>query len=493
MGRNFFRIAISWMIVLLLAGSMQPAAAAPLPGPVPAAALLGPKNIIIMIGDGMGYNHSLAASYYRFGEKGKQVYASFPIQYAMTTYPADGWGYNPLLAWTDFTYVMSHATDSAAGATAMATGVKTNEGLIGVDPSGKALVNWFQSAEKAGKATGVVTTVEISDATPAGVVAHTTDRNASEAIAQEMILQSKTDVIMGAGSPDYNDNGLPVGAKPNTHNWVGGEALWSALQAGAVVSDTDGDGLDETATLIQDRSAFQALMNDPNPPERVVGVMHAYSASQQNRCRDLSGNPITTTPTSPCPAQYLQAAAYAVPRNSEVPSLSEEALGAINVLARDRQGFALVVEGGAIDHAAVASQAGRMIEEQIDFDEAVEGVVNWVETRSSWEETLLIVAADHESGYLWGPGSGQPRTWAELVNNGKGKMPGMQFYEPAHSNSLVRLYAKGAAASNFSRLVAGTDPRRGAYIDNTSIAKVIFELISYSQNTIYIPLLSVWR
>ncbi len=67
-----------------------------------------PVNIIIMIGDGMGYNQPLATSYYRFGEANKQVYYTAPVQYAMRTYSADGWGYDPAQAWNDFEYVKTH-------------------------------------------------------------------------------------------------------------------------------------------------------------------------------------------------------------------------------------------------------------------------------------------------------------------------------------------------------------------------------------------------
>ncbi len=486
MGRSAIRIAIRLIIVLLMAGSFQPASAAPLPGPVSAASVPGPKNIIVMIGDGMGYNHSLAASYYRFGLPEKQVYYSFPVKYAMSTYPADGWGYDGSQAGNKFDYVKSKTTESSAAATAMATGVKTNDGMVGVDPTGKALVNWFQAAETADKATGVVTTVELSDATPAGFVAHNISRDDIESIAQEMILQSGTDVIMGAGNPDYDDNAEQLDVKSNTHHWVGGAATWTMLQTGMVQYDVDGDGVAETTKLIQSRPEFQALMTDPNPPERLVGVIHAYSASQQNRCRDLKGNPISITPTTPCPSQYLLAAPSAVPLNTGVPTLTEEALGAINVLQKDPDGFALMIEGGAIDHAAVANQPGRLIEEQIDFDQAVEAVVNWVDTHSNWNETLLIVTADHEAGYLWGPNSdgSNGNKWQPLINNGIGKVPGMQFYETGHTNSLVRLYAKGAYASYFDTMVADTDPMRGPYIDNTGIAEVMFQILPHWN---YIP------
>ena len=117
------------------------------------------KNVIVMIGDGMGYNQTLAGSYYRFGAAGMQGYTGFPFQFAESTYSTQGWGYAPALAWGDFGYVKTHYTDSAAAATAMATGVKTYDAGIGVDTKGTPVGNVDERAEKIGKSTGVVTTV----------------------------------------------------------------------------------------------------------------------------------------------------------------------------------------------------------------------------------------------------------------------------------------------------------------------------------------------
>lgn len=444
--KTFLRIVVSLMIASLMVGGLQTTSAAMPPAP---------KNIIVMIGDGMGYNQPLAASYYRFGEGEKQVYYDFPVQFAERTNSTDGWGYDSTLAWSDFEYVKTHYTDSAAAATAMATGIKTYDAGIGVDKYKNPVGNVFEAAEAIGKSTGVVTTVEFSHATPAGFVAHNVSRDDYTGIAQEMILQSKVDVIMGAGNPWFNNDGQPI-ATPNTYKYVGGQTTWDALVAGTVKHDVDGDGVEEAATLIQDQAQFQALMSGPTP-ERVVGVAHAYTTMQQAR----SGN--------------AMADAYAVPLNEGVPTLTEMALAAINVLDNDPDGFAVMIEGGAIDWAAHSNQPGRIIEEQIDFDQAVEAVVNWVETNSNWGETLLIITGDHETGYLWGPGSNP--TWEPLVNNGVGVMPGMQYNSPNHTNSLIRMYAKGDDARWFKTMVAGTDPLRGKYVDNTSIAKVIFKVL----------------
>ena len=452
--KHFLRLLVCGMIVVPLLG--QAPTKVSMASPIP-------RNIIVMIGDGMGFNQSLAASYYRFGRGPYQIYNNFPIKYGVTTYSADGQGYDPTLAWNDFNYVMTNYTDCAASATAMATGVKTYDVGVGVDAGGNPVGNVFEAAETIGMSTGIVTTVEFSHATPAGFVAHNVHRDNYEGIANEMILDSDTDVIMGTGHPWFNNNNQLM-AVPSTFKYVGGESTWDALVAGTVSSDRDNDGIAEAAVLIQAASEFEALMTGPTP-EFVVGVAQVSSTLQQARGGDAMADP------------------YVVPLNLNVPTLAEMSLAAINILDDNPNGFMLMVEGGAIDWAAHSHQPGRMIEEQIDFDMAVFAVVSWVQTYSNWSETLLIVTGDHETGHLWGPDSDP--TWKLLINNNQGELPGMQFYSPNHTNSLVRLYAVGADADWFTTLIAGTDPVHGPYVDNTSIAHVIFQILSYDR--LYLP------
>jgi alkaline phosphatase len=204
-------------------------------------------------------------------------------------------------------------------------------------------------------------------------------------------------------------------------------------------------------------------MDDPNPPARVLGLAQVYSTLQQERGGD--GN----------------AAPYGIPPNKNVPTLEEMTKGALNVLSRDPDGFVVMIEGGAVDWASHDNQSGRAIEEQIDFNRAVEAVVAWIETESSWQETILIVSADHETGYLTGPGSGQTPSgpqWKPLVNRGAGNIPELIWNSGGHTSSLVPFYAKGQGTELFDSHVLGDDPIRGKYIDNTAIAKVVFQLLS---------------
>jgi alkaline phosphatase len=417
-----------------------------------------PKNIIVFIADGCGFYHVDAASLYQYGKTQSQLCEKFPVRLAMSTYLAGG-SYDPNKAWASRGHVKG-GTDSAAAATAMSCGVKSYKGAIGVDTDKKPVRNIIESCEKLGKATGVITSVQLSHATPAGFVAHDKSRNNYEAIAKEMINDSAVDVIMGCGHPLYDNSGK-LALLPNTHKYVGGKSTWNALEAGTAGADADGDGVNDPWTLIQTRSEF-AAMAEGDTPKRVCGVAQVHKTLQQERTG--SGG----------------AAPYAVELTDTVPTLAEMTRAALNVLDNDEDGFFLMVEGGAVDWASHDNQAGRMIEEQIDFNKSVEAVVAWVTKNSNWGETLVIVTGDHETGYLTGPksvASAEELGWAPLVNNGKGNEPGMKWHSKGHTNSLIPFYAKGRGAQLFTKVADGEDPVRGAYIDNTAIAQVIFTLL----------------
>jgi alkaline phosphatase len=420
-----------------------------------------PKNVIVMISDGMGYNTMLAGDYFQYGAAGTQQYERFPVRKAMSTYSIAG-GYDPLKAWGLFNYLNLAPTDSAAAATAMSTGVKTYDAAIGVDNDRKVLTHVAQRAEALKKSTGVITTVEWSHATPAGFIAHNVSRNDYAGLANEMINDSATDVIMGAGNPLYDDSGARR-ATPGTYQFVGGEATWNALVNGTAGGDADGDGDADPWKLIQSKFQFERLAHARKTPARVCGTVRAATTTQQARAGDAKADP------------------YNVPMNANVPDLKVMTNAALNVLDDNRKGFFLMVEGGAVDWAGHANQPGRIIEEQIDFNQSVDAVCRWVKRNSDWNETLVIVTADHETGYLWGPGTGADAsgngTWVPVANNGEDTLPGMQFNSGNHTNSLVPIFAKGAGASVLGSTAKKTDAQYGKYLDNTEIAKTIFSVM----------------
>ena len=439
------------------------------------------KNVIVMIADGCGYNTFLAGNYYQYGEAGKQVYDQFPTKYAVSTY-AFGGAYNPTKFWSAFENQLGTAThevtESNMAATAMGTGMKTNIG-VGVNAELDWYTNIIEVAEGRGRMTGVVSTQSFAEATPAGFSAHANDRKALKTIIEQQLKKSKLDVVMGPQNPWYNNNGElqtnPFFSDTSKYLWT--EATWNDLKDGKLGNDADGDGEIEYWTLIESREDFQAMMTG-DTPERVAGVAQCGG-------EDKVGSGYT---------QFYRTGAandvpFKIPFLESSPTLTEMSLAAINVLDQDPDGFFLMVEGANVDYGCHFGWMGRAIEELVDFNHAVEAVVEWVEANSSWDETLLVITSDHETGGFWGPDAGQgevdepadPDVWVPIVNNGKGNLPGAVAYNHFwaygpdfywHTNALVPLFAKGVNTDLFHTQVKGMDPVRGAYIDNTGIFNV---------------------
>lgn len=441
-----------------------------------------PKNIIFLISDGMGYNQVKATDYYS-GLKA-QPYELFPVKLAVATYPAlageydprnfdslyPSAGYNPSLAWKDTAYLKMNVTESAAAATAMSTGIKTYNYSIGLGVNHDTLVNLVQVAKALGKSAGVVTTVELSHATPAGFVAHNITRNNYPEIASEMLFDSRCDVIMGCGNPQYDDEGQRLTLKWNNARYVVDSTLWVQFLKGTgketefvvkgkkkTVRDIDGDQIPDPWTVITSKEDFRKLASG-KIVKRVLGCPEIYSTLQQSRSMkngETKNSPPFTTPFV-----------------STVPSIDEMELGALNVLNQNKNGFFLMAEaGGAVDWACHENQKGRMIEEQKSFNDAVNTVIEWIEKYSNWDETLLIVTGDHECGNLWG---GAP--FAPVLDHGRGHLPEMQFNSIHHTNVLIPLFAKGCGAELLNIMADEQDPVRGPFIGNSEIAQLIFFL-----------------
>ena len=141
-----------------------------------------PKNIILMIGDGMGLAHVYSAM---TANRGHLFLENFKNIGFSKTYSAN-----------------DYITDSAAGATALSSGIKTYNGAIGVDADKKPVTNIRELAERKGLKTGLVSTSAISHATPAGFIAHTESRGNYEEIAAQF-LTTNIDVFIGGGIKNF--------------------------------------------------------------------------------------------------------------------------------------------------------------------------------------------------------------------------------------------------------------------------------------------------
>lgn len=407
------------------------------------------KNVILMISDGQGFNTVKATDYFTGGAG---IYETFDVKLGMQTNSANNpAGYNPASMASSFGYSLSGATDSASAATAMYTGVKNYDGQVNWSTSGSSLTTYFEMAALAGKSTGAISSVEFSHATPAAVAAHNSSRNNYSAIANEMIYNSALDVIMGAG---FNGS---------ANNYIGGTTVFTDIQDGTTIAGH---------TFIHNVADFQSLANGSMTASKVLGIANA---------------PTTLSDV------------YKPGTNNEtnVPTLTTMTKGALNVLGQNDNGFAVMIEGGAIDWEGHANNLASQITEQIDFNNSVQAVVNWVEANSSWEETLLIVTADHETGGLFGDGTAgyfdvngdgaftDGVDYAHIADEGDGQTPGHVWASGNHTNQLVPLYATGAGAEKFYEYIAGTDTNlaayygldstewNGQYIDNTAVFNVM--------------------
>jgi alkaline phosphatase len=440
-----------------------------------------PTYIILMIADGTGFNQFEAASLYRTGKKDGLSFQGFPVRLAVSTYSKGGY-YDPTKATNGFEYLKRGATDSAAAATALATGFKTANGWLGMTaetnetestPARSVAVlrtNVMERAEKKRLSTGVVTSVPFSHATPAGFVVHAPERGDYSEIARQM-LASPLEVIIGCGNPDATNEPPPklgtYGTDPRRFGYVGNAETWTQIVNGAVSCDADGDGTPDPWTFVQDTPAFKALATGP-APRRLLGIPHARNTLQQARGGNTKAEP------------------YVEPFTPDMPTLADLSRAALNVLDDNPLGFVVMIEGGATDWACHGNQSGRMIEETLGFADAVDAVTAWVDSRKAWDRTLLVITCDHETGGLTGPTIerkswwwfGAKKTSAAIVSNGKGRLPGLTWNAKGHTNQLVPLYARGMGAEKFRAAASGKDPVRGAYLDNTDIAKVIFELLN---------------
>ncbi len=524
----------SWFViaVMLCGAALAPTAQADRPA----------KNVILMVADGAGFNTFNAAAMY-LGQWDARARRSTLVydgpgwrHYACTTYPlslvrlpfgagntrwqlpAPGGGtllelefrwnptqtawlvYRPEQAWDTravfglsaagfrgYLWLRTTPTDSAAAATAMASGIKTYNGAINWSPAGKPLLGQTlaEIAKARGKAVGVITTVPWSHATPAGLGgAHNRSREAYVEIANEMLLAPYLDLIMGAGHPEFDNNGRPIARRDDAESqraasrtaasasqasktaaksakretkYVGGPATWQLLRQGKHPAGW---------RLIETRADFQALADGNGPPIqpgpepriKVLGTAQAATTLQQGRGKYRAGD----TP-------------FSQPMNENVPSLATMTRAALRALSADTDGFYLAIEGGAVDWANHSNQTARMIEEQLDFLQAIAAVVQWVQTHSRWDETLVVITADHETGLIWGPQSDRT-PYQPIVDQGKGHLPGLKYNATGHSNSLVPLYARGPGSQRFAELVDGQDPKAaaawgfsGQYVDNTDV------------------------
>ncbi|WP_066041387.1 alkaline phosphatase [Herbiconiux solani] len=332
------------------------------------------KNVILLIGDGMGDSEITVARNYAYGAAGELPgIDALPLTGQYTTYSLyrDG----------DAKGKPDYVPDSAATGSAWSTGTKTFDNAISVDIDGKPQQTLIEIAKANGLKTGDVSTAEIQDATPAVQVAHVDARSCygpdsttcgDDALVagglgsiSEQLLDTRPDLTLGGGSATFNQT-----AKAGQWN---GQTLFAQAQDRGYQLVSDAAGL--SAVKAADQTApVLGLFTPGNFPTR-------YAPSEAT----VGGASLAPVTCQPNPARLES--------GLSLSSLTNKAIDLLNTgSGADDKGFFLQVEGASIDKQDHAANACGQIGETLDLDEAVQAALAFAEKDGN---TLVIVTADH--------------------------------------------------------------------------------------------------
>jgi alkaline phosphatase len=447
------------------------------------------EHIILFIGDGMNIEHEIATSRYLYGLDLGLVFHGFPYQgnvatWDVTTYnkwaadlgagdaydPAavmPYYGYDPARGGSEpyplgpelpgaEDYHTKYATDSASAATAWATGYKTDSGNIAWlpgDPNGGALETIAETLRnELGQAIGVVSTVPFTHATPAAHVSHNVYRNNYHQIAEEILTEVKPEVVIGGGWEEgLICDDAPVDLDPDAY-YISNAAFNAVCDDDSYVVVTRSSGVDGGLAVLG------AAQDAAAEGKKLFGL---FGDPDGGNFESLEPHDLPATP------DVKQA-------TNENPTLAEATLAALKVLSQDEDGFFVMIEQGDIDWANHANDFQRMVGTTKDLEDAVKAAVDFVNQPGDgidWDNTLLIVTADHSNSYM--------RNEVALeagdlpAQDGSSYPDGEVSYGSTnHTNELVRLYAMGAGVKYFHRYENRWYPGTGI-IDNTHIYHVM--------------------
>ncbi|WP_221800119.1 alkaline phosphatase [Oceanobacter mangrovi] len=336
------------------------------------------KNVILVIGDGMGITSLTSGRIFsgqQLGLKGEEFHLSFeslPYSALVKTYNTD-----------------QQTPDSAGTMSAIMTGTKTRAGVIAVSPQaerancgsskGTELTSLIEFAHQQGKATGVVTTTRITHATPAATYAHGPERNweADSQLPEEAKANGCTDIASQLVTSDL-DVAFGGGLKAFTPAATGGYRA---------------DDQDLTANWLA------------RPGHHFVS-----DAQQLQQANMKNGQWLGLFSGSHLP--------YVDERDDKIPGLLTMTQAAVERLSQDSDGYALVIEAGRIDHAHHAGNGYRALKETEELHQTLDWLINQVDLSN----TLLLVTADHShtltlAGY---PTRGNPINGVVKGNDDRG-------------------------------------------------------------------------
>lgn len=327
--------------VLAVAGAVPAVAMA---GDGPAADSPGwhPKarNIVYIQGDGMGAAQREFVRLATTGRKGDLVMNRLPVTGMVHTDPDDP---------------EELVTDSAAAATALATGHKTRNGAVGQDAQGRRLLTVLEQAKRAGKSTGLVTTAQVTGASPAAFASHVPSRDLQSDIAKQYITESRPEVLLGGGEDWWLPKGDP-GAWPD--------------KPGEESRSTHGNLIEQAK-----RSGYAYVRNASE-----------LAATRAPRLLGLFANEDMV--------DYGPDGKGAYQPKVALPVMAKKAL---DTLSANPRGFFLFLEEEGIDGMSHENNAHGVLDAGRALDAAVAEVLRF--TRSH-PDTLVIIGGDHETGGL---------------------------------------------------------------------------------------------
>jgi alkaline phosphatase len=366
------------------------------------------KTIIFMIPDGMGLADVTAARIFQNGPDGKSL--------SMETLPTIG-------------YQRTHSadssvTDSAAAASAWASGEKYRNGEISCHdddqdntceptPPGPTIL---EIAQAKGKSTALVATSAVTHATPAAFGAPVPSRHFQNEIARQYVQVTEVDVILGGGMEKFTSTRDKADACGTFGNFI---------------PDAKNSGYEIVFTQHQLEKAVAG------GAKKLLGLFTA-----EGKAPEL----FRLFPETPYP-----------PNEPTLPQMTKAALA---ILEKDRDGFFLLVEGSQIDWANHRNSVCYQLSETLAFDSAVQVVLDWLnEEPSRKRTTLLIIAPDHETG-------GFAILGAEASNYKCGDVVKDAWATHGHTAADVVFWSQGPGSQKL-----------GKAIDNTDVYKVMLKVL----------------
>lgn len=304
------------------------------------AASSNTRNVILFVGDGMGTAQRNAIRLATVGEQGNLAMDSMPyvgLIHTSSTLPV---------------------TDSAASATAYASGVKTYNGAIGMNADKKTVQTIMEYAKESGKSTGVVTTSQITDATGAAFGAHVEDRSKQSDIALQLITKSKVDVLLGGGEDFWYPAGDPGKFQDEP-----------AEDPSEKSKGTQGNLVNKAKEL-----GYSYVTNKTDMQKAKTGKLLGLFANEEMFQQKPEGEGDIYSP---------------------VVSLPEMTKKALDTLSTNKKGFFLMVEEEGTDEFAHQNNAKMTIKAGQELDKSVQVAKDFVKKNP---DTLVLVLADHETG-----------------------------------------------------------------------------------------------